>query len=90
MAEVADETAYYLNSALSTVALIAKGIRFPAGQWIWVADGTATPASVEHLVLDLFPALRGRRLRTRLLLTDFDVEEFEVAERRDTLSRRRF
>jgi hypothetical protein len=89
MAEVTGETAYYLNAALSTVALIAKGVRFPAGQWIRIADGTATPASVDHLVPDLFPAFRGRQLRSRVLLTDFDVEEFESAERRDPLSRRR-
>ena len=89
MAEVSGETAYYLNRALSTVALIAKGVRFPAGQWIRVADGAAMPADVENLVPDLFPALRNQQLRIRVLLTDFEIEEFERAERRDPLSRRR-
>jgi hypothetical protein len=71
------ETAYYLDTRLPRLALIAKGIRFPAGQWIRVAGGTVAPWHVEDLVSDLFPALRGRPVPFRVLLTDFDVTEYE-------------
>jgi len=35
------------------------------------------PWHVEELVPDLFPALRGRPVPFRVLLTDFDVIEYE-------------
>jgi hypothetical protein len=75
----AGETAYYLNGKLARLALIGKGIRFPAGTWIRVADGTLAPWEVEPLVLELFAALAQRPLRFAVLLTDFDVEEFDAA-----------
>jgi len=77
MAAMAQETAYYLNTRLPRLALIAKGIRFPAGQWIRIAGGSVMPWHVEELVPDLFPALRGRPVPFRVLLTDFDVIEYE-------------
>ncbi|TMB20629.1 MAG: hypothetical protein E6J65_16545 [Deltaproteobacteria bacterium] len=77
MAAMAQETAYYLNTRLPRLALIAKGIRFPAGQWIRIAGGSVMPWHVEELVPDLFPALRGRPVPFRVLLTDFDVTEYE-------------
>jgi hypothetical protein len=77
MAAMAPQTAYYLNTTLPRLALIAKGVRLPAGQWIRVAEGTIRPWHVEELVSDLFPALRGRPIPFRLLLTDFDVTEYE-------------
>jgi len=77
MAAMQPETAYYLNTTLPRLALIAKGVRFPAGQWIRIAGGTIRPWHVEELVSDLFPALRGRPIPFRLLLTDFDVTEYE-------------
>ena len=30
----AGETAYYINGKLPRIALIAKGVRFPKGQWV--------------------------------------------------------
>ncbi len=77
MAAMQPETAYYLNTTLPRLALIAKGVRFPAGQWIRIAGGTIRPWHVEELVSELFPALRGRPIPFRLLLTDFDVTEYE-------------
>ena len=76
-AEVAAETAYFLNTASPALALIGQGVRFPSGQWIKVADATALAWDVEDLVGDLFPALRKVLLRFHMLLTDFDLEEFE-------------
>jgi hypothetical protein len=72
----APETAYYLYRSAPTLALIGKGVRFPPGQWLRVADGTVDPWVAEELVQDLFPALRGMASFV-LLLTDFDVFEFE-------------
>ena len=77
MAGRASETAYYLNGKLARLALIGKGVRFPGGLWIRVADGTLAVWQVERLVFDLFVALRPGPLRFAFLLTDFDVEEFE-------------
>ena len=74
----ADETAYYLNGRLPRLVLIAKGVRFPAGTWIRVADSTLAPWEVEPLVMDLFAMLKDRPLPFAALLTDFDVEEFET------------
>jgi hypothetical protein len=74
---VADETAYFVNSKLPCFALIAKGVRFPAGQWIRVADGKIVPWLAEKLVIDLFPALKDKPLTFAVLLTEFDVHEFE-------------
>jgi hypothetical protein len=75
----AGETAYYLNGKLLRLALIGKGVRFPGGTWIRVADSKLVPWEVERLVLDLFVALRPGPLRFAFLLTGFDVEEFEKA-----------
>src|SRR3989449_6139549 len=82
MAAMAQETAYYLNTRVPRLALIAKGVRFPAGQWIRIAGGSVMPWHVEELVPDLFPALRGRPVPFRVLLTDFDVTEYEREVRR--------
>jgi hypothetical protein len=76
----APETAYYLYRSAPTLALIGKGVRFPPGQWLRVADGTVEPWVAEELVHDLFPALRGLA-SFALLLTDFDVFEFERERR---------
>ncbi|MFL5446725.1 MAG: hypothetical protein ACJ78W_19570, partial [Myxococcales bacterium] len=56
---------------------IARGVRFPSGTWIRVADSDQPAWEVEPLVVDLFAALKRRPLRTAILLTEFDVEEFE-------------
>jgi len=77
MPEVALDTAYYLNTRLPILALVGKGVRLPAGQWIQVASGNVVPWHVEELVLDLFPALLRRPVAFHVLLTEFDVQEFE-------------
>jgi hypothetical protein len=74
----AGETAYYLNGKLPRLVLIAKGVRFPPGTWIRVADSRLAPWEVEPLVMDLFAMLKDRPLPFRALLTDFDVDEFET------------
>jgi hypothetical protein len=73
----AKETAYYFNGRLPRLALIAKGVRFPPGRWIRVADRSAAPWLVEALVRDLFPLVKNAVLPFSNLLTDFDVEELE-------------
>jgi len=74
---VSDETAYYLNGKIPAVALIAKGLRFPAGKWMRVANRSALAWQVEDLLKDMFPALKGTVITFATLLTDFDVKEFE-------------
>jgi hypothetical protein len=75
--ESAIETAYYLNGKLGRLALIAKGVRFPAGRWIRIAGAATLPWYVEELVADLFPSLAITGTPIAFLLTDFDVQEFE-------------
>jgi hypothetical protein len=84
MPGVAEETAYFLNGRTRAVALIAKDVRFPAGTWIRVADGTALAWHVEDLLRDMFPALRDAVFRFTTLTSEFDVAEFEssVADHR--------
>jgi hypothetical protein len=73
----AKETAYYLDGKLPYLALIAKGVRFPAGPWIWVASESSTPSLVDALVRDLFPLVKDARIPFTTLLTDFDADRFE-------------
>lgn len=76
MTEAAPQTAYYLNPTIPAVALIAQGVRFPVGNWRWVASDTAQAWHVEEMLAEIFPALKGA-LIFATLATDFDVEEFE-------------
>jgi hypothetical protein len=75
----ASETAYYLNGKLGRVALINRGVRFPAGRWLRIAGGAVLAWHVEEIVADLFPSLGTRDIPITQLLTDFDVQEFEQA-----------
>ena len=77
MSGIAAETAYYLNSKLPALALVGKGVRFPVGQWIRIADADVRPWHAEELVGELFPSLNDRGVEFAVLLTDFDVLEFE-------------
>ena len=45
--EIATETAYFLNTSPPTLALVGKGVRFPAGQWIRIADAGVVAWHVE-------------------------------------------
>jgi len=78
---VSDETACFVNSAIPCVALIAKGVRIPPGQCVRFATGTVLPWLAEQLVSELFPALRGRGMTFAVLLSEFDVREFEAGAR---------
>jgi hypothetical protein len=73
----AEETAYYLNGKLPQLALIAKGVRFPPGNWLRIADGLVSPWEAEALVKDFFPALAKAPVPFIALLTEFDIELFE-------------
>ena len=77
MPDVADETAYYFNSKIPAAALIAKGLRFPAGRWLWIADATATTAYVEELIAKAVPRLKGTALTLARLASESDVDDFE-------------
>jgi hypothetical protein len=79
MRRLSQETGYYLNPALPQLALIAKGVAFPAGQWLGIGDENMAPWEAEAFVGELFPAMSGRNIPFSALLTDFDVEEFERA-----------
>jgi hypothetical protein len=80
MPSAAPETAYFLNRQLPHLALIGKGVRFPQGQWVRVAAGDVLPWQVDTLVAGMWPDL-GRAAYS-MLLTEFDVDEFELAMRR--------
>jgi hypothetical protein len=77
MADVADETAYYLNPKIAAVALVAEGVRFPAGNWLWVADASETTSYVEETVSYLLPQLNVAALTFTKLASEADVAEFE-------------
>ena len=71
------ETGYYLNGKLQRIALIAKGVRFPAGRWLRFIGATTDAHLVQELAADLFPALRATPVSIVTLLTDSDVDRFE-------------
>lgn len=75
MGKRSEATRYYLNPRLGRVAIIRAGVRFPRGNWLVVADEQMPPATVEALVLEMFPSLKA--VGFDAFLTDFDVEEFE-------------
>ena len=47
-------------------------------QWVPFANGNVLPWMAEQLVGDLFPALNGQDFIFAVLLTEFDVKEFEA------------
>jgi len=79
---VADETAYYFNSKLEVLALIKEGVRFPAGIWSRIINGSAQRSDVERLLTGVFPSLRGKAVTFVALSTDADVKDFEKAQQR--------
>jgi len=76
MADVAAETAYYLNSKIPALALVTKGVRFPAGMWIRVAEARVPAWQVEEM-LGSVPAPTGRMLRFESFTSGDEVKEFE-------------
>ena len=74
----AERTAYYFTKDPPRIALIGKGIRFPAGHWLRIADELLAPWVVQELLPSLFPALVGKTVPVVALLTEFDVQEFEI------------
>ena len=70
-----EETAYFLNGKLPQLALIAKDVRFPSGNWLRVADGLLPPWETEAFVRELFPALAKSRIPFIALLTELDVHQ---------------
>jgi hypothetical protein len=79
MSDVAVETAYYFNEMLLAVALIAKGVRFPAGKWMRVVTGQVPRQSVEQLLANVFPYLKGKVLTFVTLTSESDVQAFEAS-----------
>jgi len=77
MAKVAEDTAYYFNGKIPALVLIAKGVRFPSGNWVRVAHAAAAARGLEDMLRDVFPALKGKTVMTDALMNEFDVEEFE-------------
>lgn len=74
----AEQTAYYFKNDPPRIALIGKGVRFPAGHWLRIADEFLAPSVVQELLTSLFPALEGKTVPFVALLTEFDVQEFEI------------
>jgi hypothetical protein len=79
MSRAAKETAYYLNGKVPVVALITRGVRFPSGTWIRVADPRVLPRHVEEMVADMFPALKGKVIAFATLMSESDVKAYEEA-----------
>ena len=79
MGEICQQTAYYVNGKLPCLALIARGVPFPPGRWIWLASELLSADHAEELARDLFPALEGARIRFATLLTAHDVDELQRA-----------
>jgi len=79
MAGRARKTAYFLNRALNRLALIARGVRFPAtdGLWMMVADAVRSPWETTELLALSYPEWMKDNPTFVALLTDFDVHEFE-------------
>ncbi len=79
MPKLAKQTAYYFNGRITALALITKGVRFPAaaGMWIRVADPTVLPRQVEEMLADTLPGLKGRFITFATLRSESDVEQFE-------------
>ena len=77
MPEVAAVTAYYFNLKIPAVALIARGVRFPPGDWSAIADASALTWKIEEALAKMFPGLRGTVVRFETLTSEFEVKEFE-------------
>lgn len=82
MPDVAQETAYFFNSEIPAVALIAKGVRLPTGTWIRIADARAVPWLVEQQLGKMFPDLKGAVVTFAGLTSDSEVTAFEQSVER--------
>jgi len=79
MARRARKTAYFLNRSLNRLALVARGVRLPAseGLWVMIADAVRAPWEMTELLALTHPDLMKENPAFVALLTDFDVQEFE-------------
>lgn len=79
MARRARKTAYFLNRTLNRLALIARGVRLPGtdGLWVMVADAVRAPWEMTDLLALSYPEWMKENPAFVTLLTDFDVDEFE-------------
>jgi hypothetical protein len=87
MPKVVDDTGYFFNGKIPALALIANGVRLPAGTWMRIADPLALPQDVEHALRDMLPALDGQVITSVTLTSDADVDEFEMSVPRAGLAR---
>jgi len=77
MPKVAEETAYFFNGKVPALALMGKGVRFPAGTWMRVANAAAVAQHVEDMLREVFLRLQGKAIVNATLMSEADVEEFE-------------
>ncbi len=82
MPDVAQETAYFFNRTIPAVALIAKGVRLPAGKWIRIADARVVPWLVEQQLGTMFPDLKGSVVTFAVLTSESEVMQFEQSLQR--------
>ena len=87
----ASKTCYYLNRRARYLAIIARGVRFPAsvGVWIPIANPDRDLSETMELLDATYPQLDAPRLSFVKLLRDFEVDEFEKELRQRSLLRPR-
>jgi len=75
----AARTCYFLNLGARSLALIGRGVRIPVtrGVWIPIAGSSRAPSEMTDLLDAIYPLLDAPSLRFAVLLTDFEVDEFE-------------
>ncbi len=75
----AARTCYFLNLGARSLALIGRGVRLPEtrGVWIPIAGPSRAPWEMTDLLDAIYPLLDAPSLSFAVLLTDFEVEEFE-------------
>jgi hypothetical protein len=75
----AARTCYFLNLGARSLALIGQSVRLPVtrGVWIPIADPSRAPWEMTDLLNAIYPLLDAPNLCFAVLLTDFEVDEFE-------------
>jgi hypothetical protein len=80
-----ERTGYYFNNELPYLTLIAKGVRLPAGRWTRIADDEHPPWKVQELITRTLAV--KEQVPFVALLSDFDLQEFEMELGATTKSR---